>query len=476
MNLLYGLSSHGKWIPMFRTLNLQEVLSASLNYLFRLSLAGRNVHQSLPPIAKWWRRYVNCLAVCTGLAVSIYVLSDAQSGQCIDISGGNDYAISIPVATGVRDFTFSSDGSALAVVDYHGDILLWALRCDATFAEFHGTSRLKTKLKLSKPTVKFTMPRDWNLCSIQFLEGGDKDSIPPFTQLLLVGSNYNRHLHLIDMSQGIVLQEIVLPSINSEEIPAQSFSMVYNREKRFLIIGDTLSNSIFFFHLNLQLLKYDSATSQSDYFVNVIHGNFASQHAEGTIPLFDYVTELPFFSHHDLQSLAVTTSIDALLDVFTAHSNGFTMLSPTFEDIFPLDYIQASSAATKPISNPVLYRTVEPIRSDSRSRSKSLSRQSSSESVQSVCKSSSPIIKKESFGLTDAAAYDQSISANLNSQRCNLDSETVSKDISEVHSIPENPSSPSPASEVKPRSRFEVPQLDKNFENILMRALEQQCS
>src|SRR5436189_775308 len=94
----------------------------SLDYLVRIQTAGRKVDQSFPPIAKWWPRYANCLAVCTGLAVLIYVLIDAQFGQRMDISTGKEAAISIPIATGVRDFSFSSDGSTLAVVDYHGDI------------------------------------------------------------------------------------------------------------------------------------------------------------------------------------------------------------------------------------------------------------------------------------------------------------------------------------------------------------------
>ena len=321
--------------------SISTTLIDSLDYLLRIQTAGRKVDQSFPPIAKWWPRYANCLAVCTGLAVRIYVLVDAQFGQRMDISTGKEAAISIPIDTGVRDFSFSSDGSALAIVDYHGDILLWALCSDPTFNEFYLNSHLKTKLTLSKPTITYVLPLDLNPCSIQFLDLGDENSNAPFTPLLLVGSSYNRRLHLIDLAQGMVLQEIVLPSIGSENMPPQNFSMAYTKEKRFLTLGDTLSNSIFFFHLSCPPLKGDPSTSQSEYLVNIAEGKIVDTNPKETFPAFDYVTELPFFPHHLLQTLAVTTSMDAFLDVFTAHSDGFTMLSPNVEDILPENYLNA---------------------------------------------------------------------------------------------------------------------------------------
>jgi hypothetical protein len=491
MRSQFGQSSRGKLTTqMFRTFPLNATLILSLDYLVRLQTAGPKVDNSFPPIAKWWPRYSNCLAVCTGLAVNLYVLSDSQSGQRMDISGGRDFAISIPVETGVRDFAFSADGSALAVVDYVGDVLLWALRSDTTFAEFYNTSLLKSKVTLSKPTIKLTLPSDLNPCSIQFLGLGDDTSSGPFTPLLLVGSSYNRHLHLVDISQGMMLQEIVLPSISFERMPAQNFSMTYTKEKRFLTIGDTLSNSIFFFHLHSPVLKYDSATSQSDFLVNVVEANFSGEYRDGTSPSFDYVTEIPFFPHHRLQTLAVTTAMYAVLDVFTAHSNGFTMLSPNLEDILPDNYSQAKHAATKDIPKPILGRVVEPIRNASPIRngstppSRSLSRRSSAESVRSSRSKASPLVKKESVESFKDFSVNDKTTTKTTPDRRNSASEIVSRETPPIASPPEkqrSPSpvvqrSPSPVVENKPSSEPTIPSIDKDFQTFFTQAFEEQCT
>jgi len=221
-----------------------SLLTSSLDYLIRIKTTGRKVDEFFPPIAKWWPRYANCLAVCTGLAVCLYVFHDTQAGQNINISGDKEHAVFIPVATGVRDFCFSADGTALAVLDFHGDILFWPLCSDPAFSEFYDTSRLKQKLILSNPAIKFTLPLDLNPCSIQFMDFDTDDDKTSFTPLFLVGSSNNRRLHLIDLSGGTVLQELRLPSYNDENLPLQNFSMIYTKEKRFLVIGYNLSNSI----------------------------------------------------------------------------------------------------------------------------------------------------------------------------------------------------------------------------------------
>ena len=458
---------------------LTIALTHSLDYLVRVQTAGRKVDQSFPPIAKWWPRYANCLAVCTGLAVRIYVLKDAQFGQRMDISTGKEAAISIPIETGVRDFSFSLDGSALAVVDYHGDVLLWALCSDPTFSEFYIHSRLKTKLTLSKPIITYVLPPDLNPCSIQFLNfqssnSGDETSTVPFTPLLLVGSSHNRRLHLVDIRQGMVLQEIVLPSIASESMPAQHFSMAYTKEKQILTLGDTLSNSIFFFHLSSPPHKGNAATSQSDYLVHIAGQQFADKNTGEALPSFDYVTELPFFAHHSLQTLAVTTSIDAYLDVFTAHSKGFTMLSPNMEDILPPNYLDAESALVKSIPNPELNRLVDSSSPQCSASPRSLFRPSSAESTRIVHGRSPPIIKKESMGdIKETVKGDKSPPNNPPDGR-NDNPEIVTKDVHSGTDVSEKPRSPSPQSSLPPEQ--EVVFKPKELEMFLNQALEQQCT
>ena len=449
-------------------------LTCSLDYLIRIQTAGRKVDQSFTPIAKWWPRYGNCLAVCTGLAVRIYVLVDAQFGQRMDISTGKEAAISIPIDTGVRDFCFSSDGSALAVVDYHGDILLWALCSDPTFNEFYLNSHLKTKLTLSKPTITYVLPIDLNPCSIQFLDLGDEISNAPFTPLLLVGSSYNRRLHLVDICQGMVLQEIVLPSIGSENMPAQNFSMAYTKEKRFLTLGDTLSNSIFFFHLSSLPLKGDPSTSQSEYLDNIAERKTADRHPNETFAAFDYITELPFFPHHQLQTLAVTTSMDAFLDVFTAHSNGFTMLSPNVEDILPVNYLDAKPTPVKAIPNPELEKAVEPICSPS---PRSLSRRSSAESVRSVRAKSPPVVKKEHREDLREAVRSEDHKQLERDRRTSRSPEIVSKDVPSSAQVSEKSRSPSPHVRLPPeQTTLEAVSGTRDLELFLNDALEQQCT
>ena len=449
-------------------------LTCSLDYLTRIQTAGRKVDQSFPPIAKWWPRYANCLAVCTGLAVRIYVLADAQFGQRLDISTGEEAPVSIPIDTGVRDFSFSSDGSALAVLDYHGDVLLWALCSDPTFNEFYLNSHLKSKLTLSKPTIRYVLPPDLNPCSIQFLDLSDETSNAPFTPLLLVGSSYNRHLHLVDIGQGMVLQEIVLPSMGSENMPAQNFSMAYTKEKRFLTLGDTLSNSIFFFHLSSLPRKGDPSTSQSEYLNNIAERKFVDQYPKETFTAFDYVTELPFFPHHQLQTLAVTTSIDAFLDVFTAHSNGFTMLSPNIEDILPGNYLDAKPTPVKAISNPELDRVVEPVCSLS---PRSSSRRSSVESVRNLRAKSPPIVKKESAeDLRDEIRSENHKQLEMD-RPTSCSPEIVSKDVPSSAHVSEKSRSPSPQVRLPPeQSTHETVSGTRDLELFLNQALEQQCT
>jgi len=456
-------------------LSLSLISDSSLDWLVRIQTAGQKVDPSFPPIAKWWPRYSNCLAVCVGLAVSIYVLHDAETGQTIDISGGNNYAVSIPVRTGVRDFAFSVDGSALAVLDYHGDILLWALRSDSSFCEFYDTSRLQTKLTMNhQPTLKMALSKDLNPCSIQFLELGDDDSTPAFTSLLLVGSSYNRHLHLIDIGQGSTLQEIVLPSITFETMPVQNFSMSYTREKRFLTIGDTLSNSIFFIHLSAEDNQDERIASQSEYIVKV-----AEQKRDSTSAAFDYVTEVPFIANNRLQALAVTPSSDALLDVFTAHSTGFTMLSPNQDDILPGNYKTAKHATSKPIQNPMLDCTTEPgSQKNSCPSSKSQSRRSSVENIRAVrSRTASP--KQD---VTEVLAPPIVLETKLLSTATTTDGgEGTGIVVKSPTATPKQqvPSrSPSPVAPLKSPTEpeLEVSSLAKDLESLLNNAFEQQCN
>jgi len=464
-------------------------LNYSLDYLARLQTTGGKVDQSFPPIAKWWPRYANCLAVCTGLAVRIYVLVDTEAGKVLDISEGREHAISIPVDTGVRDFSFSADGSALAVVDYHGDILLWALCSDPTFAEFYDTSRLKSKLTLSKPTITYALPSDLNPCSIQFLDLGDETSSAPFTPLLLVGSSYNRRLHLIDIGQGTVLQEIVLPSIGSASMPAQNFSMTYTKEKQFLTVGDTISNSIFFFHLYSAPTKGESAASQSEYLVHVAERKSPSKSSVSKSHSFDYVTEIPFFPNTRLQTLAVTTSVDAFLDVFTAHSNGFTMLSPELTDVLPPNYLKSKTfASTKPIGNPELDRVLEPFSSvDSSPSPSSSSPRSSFESVRSGRAKSPPVVVKkeseESLRASPAKEQHSPPSPPLKSvEEVRRGVEVATVEMPLKPHVSEKARSPSPVAQALPPRQTlpppseEVGSIGKDLETSLTQALEQQCT
>ena len=322
--------------------------------------------QSYPPIAKWWPRYSNCLAVCTGVAVRIYVLADKQHGQQMDISTGGNEAVCIPVETGIRDFCFSTDGSTLAVIDYHGDILMWALNSDPAFAEFYKTSLLNSKLTLPKHMLTFVCPLDWNPCSLQFLDLGANQ---PFTPLLLVGCNYNRRLHTVDITEGVVLQEIALASDIAVDMPAQNFAVTYTKEEQFLTVGDTLSSSIYFLHLDGHPVKTEIATSQSEYLTIVAERKITENSAIGPPSLFDYVTELPFFPKHSLQTIAVTQSHDGLLDIFIAHSNGFSMLLPTLGDLLPANYKDTRSSFSRPLHMCHLQPKVDVGTSDAAARS-----------------------------------------------------------------------------------------------------------
>ena len=465
-------------------------LIVSLDYLVRLQTAGGKDDQSFPPIAKWWPRYANCLAVCTGLAVRIYVLVDTQTGKVLDISEGREHAISIPVDTGVRDFSFSADGSALAVVDYHGDILLWALCSDPKFCQFYNTSHLTVELTLSKPTVTYALPSDLNPCSIQFLDLGDEASSTPFTPLVLVGSNYNRRLHLVDIDHGTMLQEIVLPSIGSACLPAQNFSMTYTKEKQFLTVGDTISNSIFFFHLHSPPFESESATSQSEYLVTVAKLKIPNKISGCKSHSFDYVTELPFFPNARLQTLAVTTSVDAFLDVFAAHSNGFTMLCPDLEDILPPNSLKSKIfPSIKPITNPELGRVPERVSSaDSSPSSCSLSPRSSFESVGSGRAKSPPAVVKKEFeessrlpALKEEALPPSPVLKNCEEPRRGIVEVATVETSPKPHINEETRSPPSVvqallALQTSPPLNENVGSFGKEFEMRLTQALEGQCT
>lgn len=399
----------------------------------------------------------------------IYALRDTESGQHMDISGDRQQAVSISVDTGVRDFSFSPDGSALAVVDYHGDILLWALCADQSFGDFYKTSsHLSAALTISKPTITFSLPPDLNPCSIQFLDLGDDNSSAFFTPLLLVGSSYNRRLHLVDISQGGVLQEIVLPSIKAESMPTQNFSMVYTKEKRFLTIGDSLSNSIYFLSLHTLQPLLDPALSQSDYIANVADRKFSRDRSIVTTTSFNYVTVLPFFPNHRLQSLAVTTSVDTVLDVFTAHSNGFTMLSPKEEDILPHNYLEANEAPTKIIFNPRLDCVLGLASREPSPSPRSVSPRSSSESLRSARPTTPPVVKKEPL------REDQNASSNATEIINPVSQELAPKKTRASPRGSEKSISPSPPDPVKSPSAHEI-SMNKELELFISQALEQQC-
>jgi hypothetical protein len=375
-------------------------------------------------------------------------------------------------------------------VDYHGDILLWSLCSDPTFAEFYDTSRLKTKLTLSKPKITYALPSDLNPCSIQFLDLGDENSSAPFTPLVLVGSSYNRRLHLVDIGQGMVLQEIVLPSIESASMPAQNFSMTYTKEKQFLTVGDTISNSIFFFHLYSSPSKDEEATSQSEYLVHVAERKNPPKLSVAKSHSFDYVTELPFFPNTRLQTLAVTTSVEAFLDVFTAHSNGFTMLSPELTDVLPPNYLKSKTfAPIKSIANPKLDRILEPLSSvDISSSPSSSSPRSSFESVRSGRAKSPPIVVKreseESLGSPAAKEENTTPSTPLKSveEARSRTVEVASMELPPKPRVSEKARSPSPVAQpFSPRQALpspgeEVGSIGKDLEISLTQALEQQCT
>lgn len=481
--LPFGLSNHGKSIvPMCRKPTHYSLLIGSLDYLIRIKTAGRKVDQSFPPIAKWWPRYANCLAVCTGLSVCIYVFHDTQAGQNIDISGEKEHAVSISVATGVRDFCFSADGSALAVLDFHGDVLLWPLCSDPAFSEFYDTSRLKQKLTFSNPAIKFTLPIDLNPCSIQFMDFDTDDDQTSFTPLFLVGSSYNRRLHLVDLSGGTVLQELRLPSFNDENLPPQNFSMIYMKEKRFLVIGDNLSNSIYFLHLSLPERQSSTIRSQSDFLSDIARTTCTkSLFSSENLPLFDYITELPFFKNRKLQTLAVTPSLDAFLDVFTAHSEGFTMLSPEKEDILPTSYLDAKIVRTELLPNPKLDREVGFGSNKSEDRSRSSRSRSRASSVESFRSQDSRQIssKNESMpNVRETAVSDAAKAVNTSLPTLNGSSPEVSQREGPpaIKEIDMPRSASSPVAQPKTYQERETGSSSPNIPDLLNQALEQQCT
>jgi hypothetical protein len=414
------------------------------------------------------------------LAVSIYVFSDTQSGQNINISGDKEHAVLIPVATGVRDFCFSADGSALAVLDFHGDILLWPLCSDPEFSEFFNTSRLRSKLTLPTPAIKFTLPMDLNPCSIQFLNLDTENEKALSTPLLLVGSSNNRQLHLIDISSGKILQELRLPSFTNEALPTQNFSMVYTKEKQFLVIGDNLSNSIFFLHLHLPEYS-DMTMSQSDFLSEIATTNCTKSvfSTEG-LPVFNYITELPFIKNRRLQALTVTTSLDAALDVFTAHSEGFTMISPEKEDILPENYLEAKPVHVEYLQKPTLHREVVYVtrKSEGHVRSpRAPSRASSTESLRSAREGKRTVIKKESVEdlRENARSEDTEVVLNRSSITDIHSSENIKREVSPAAREIEPRRSPSPIAETNINQGGYSGPSHLEIETILNQALEQQC-
>ena len=413
------------------------------------------------------------------------MFADALSGQNVDISAGEEYAVSIAVETGIRDFAFSSDGSALAVVDHHGDILLWALCQDSDFADFYRTSRLKTKVTLSSPTLKYSLPTDLNPCSIQFLELGHDNNIASSTPLVLVGSSYNRRLHLINIGEGKLLQEIVLPSNAREKLPSQNLPLCYTKERQILTLGDTLSNSIYFFHLRSSPITTDVPTLQSDYIAHVAESepqSLSNEFSGGVPPAFDYVTELPFFHQHLLQTLATTPSIDAYLDVFTAHNNGFTMLSPDQEDIIPANYLEAKRAPIRTIPNPRLTRVdIARESGPNTSTPKSLSRRSSVESLRSE-RATRPVLAKRGSNELHKRKGKTPVQENIlepTPQQEAIPNEEREKSpeipVSPV-AIVDKPKTPPPVIAEKTGQGIENGTLAKEIETILGHALDQQCT
>jgi hypothetical protein len=297
-----------------------------------------------------------------------------------------------------------------------------------------------------------------------------------------VGSSNNRRLHLVDLSGGTVLQELRLPSFNDENLPLQNFSMIYTEEKRFLVIGDDLSNSIYFLHLSLPERPSSTIRSQSDFLFDIAETNstkpfFSSEN----FPVFDYITELPFFKNRKLQALAVTPSLDAFLDVFTAHSEGFTMLSPEKDDILPTNYLDAKIVDTEILPKPKLHREVRSAsnKSEDRIRSpRSVSRASSVESFRSQDSKQTSFKKKAMQKATETAVSDAGKAVNTSLATLNDSSPEVSHRESSpaMEEVDMPRSTSSPESHAMTYQERGTGSSNMEVQDLLNQALEQQCT
>jgi len=399
--------------------------------------------------------------------------------QTVDISEGKGHAISITVETGVRDFAFSADGSALAVLDYHGDVLFWALFQSLEVQDFFLNSIHEDKVHFSDPSLKYSLPRDLNPCSIQFLELGDEKEAAPFTPVVLVGSNYNRRLRLINIGEGRLLQEIVLPSNADENTPLQNFPIYFTREKQILTVGDTLSQLIYFFHLQSPPLV-TLAECQSDYIISIGKPkyNATTEFPEGILPAFDYVTELPFFPDCRLQTLATTPSEEEDLDVFTAHNHGFTMLLLNKGSILPDSYKAAKRAPSKTMPNPQLgkVKTASKFQLSSPTLS-SLSRRSSAESLRSDRYTRPQLSRRQSAemlmkkGSPPPKPHPTSTSPEPEKTPVSESSE----DVPPPAVVIEKQEAPEPIKEEAPAAEKEIGALGQEVEAIFKQALDEQC-
>jgi hypothetical protein len=456
---------------------LNMLISHRLDYLIRFQAGNQRPDEPVIPVAKWWPRSANCLAVCIDSVIHLCDFADSLSGQTVNLSAEAEHAVTITVETGIRDFDFSADGSALAVADNYGNILFWALCQEPEFEQCYRTPRLTAKFNFSHPNLKYSLLPDSTSCSIQFLGFGEEHEVKPFTPLVLVGLDCNRRLQLIDIGEGRTLQEIVLPAQTSEKLPAQNVPLCFAEDKQILMVGDTSSQVIYFFHLQSPPLVNMIAKSQSDYVKYIAESKFpATAFQEGKMPAFDYVTEISFFKNHHLQTLATAPSVEAYLDVFTAHNNGFTMLLPEKDDLFPSTFKEAKRAPSRSIFNPHLSRVESVSRfEETDSPPHTPSRGSSTESVRSERATRTQLAKRRSRDTSKrkpSPAAEESPTRKSPKPKNTPDdaspkvrSQVISSDMPEIPvSTPE-----------KDTSQKDLASLAQELQSIFNKALDQQC-
>lgn len=248
---------------------------------------------------------------------------------------------SLKIATGkaAKDFTFSTDDSAIVTLDKHGWLKFWDL---APIYESLGKNfSPKRSVEVSEPSLSLLVgssnAKAWPT-SVQFVDKDYPISRSQAMRYLLVGLKQNHTVQLWDLALGKAVQELNLPHESETDAIC---SISYHAKSTIIAIGHPTRNSIFLIHLSAP--RYTLPPMNQATYIQRL------SQKDGTIPRPDSTAIMSGIREISMSPIGHLRSIDILpptqmtsekdaqgdetvFEVYALHSRGVTCMNLKKQD------------------------------------------------------------------------------------------------------------------------------------------------